>query len=1069
MKQVKLWVVGIACSVAAVSYNLSFLLTAEASDRRTITTRVVPADLFSSDTSPSKRPAPSDTVNLPRPIHSRTIDCLTTAPSEQQLPIPLPENPLPIEWTIIEDGDVVHVIPNYPLDPIDGLDSREPATLDEGSDACPATVITALPYVDQGTMHGTHNDYLTSCRLDRTLPDRIYQYTAMQSAMHALELTGNYYYWSLGVRTEGACPGSVEIACASNNNSNTHRLLLNLTAGTTYYFVVESDTSDEEPSDYIFRVSAASACQPDFELTAPGAVSGMTCFAHDDCPLMRGDDQLVELTIPHDGYWRIALCDAAEWDAKLILTRACCDSIITSSTYGCPYSITYYSRPMIDYYFLSAGVYFVHVEGRYWRACGAWALTVEEILPCTGRPSNDDCEAAGPPAALPATFIGDNTCATRDCELLTRGQGETWHAFSIDATSDVFIDYCESETYSYSMYRVLVSGCLCQSLIQATETVYNACVGSGHVAFVFRDVAPGIYYYPVLRDSTYGVEGPYTVHVRSMPTCQVENQPGDIIECLDTPALSAIGIDCDRGCGSTEFFQPIEIGQTVFGRSFTYLDQYNYRRTESDWFEFTLDDTSSLTVTATAEFPIQFGIYDRECAYQSDYILTSVVFPCSTVTITSDCLRPNRYALGVRPSGFMAPTDTMHYRVTLSSELCDWPCDISQEAGDQPEGEPLCADNYQDTYNSGCNGYPEVFQDIACGDTILGTSGVFRRGSGIERDMDWFRVTITERSIITLSVIAEFDVYLILSDYCPGCDGGLSESFGPMCELVQTRALCLPPGSYILAVFPQDWSYLPCGTEYRMWVTCEPCTPCNELLQAGDILEAEPPCSTYSDYVDQYNGGCNSELPAFGPEITCGQTILGTTGTWWSSGMQRDTDWLQFNLNGASTTHFCVVAQFPVMTAILGPGGTFSCDSIMLYSDIGFGNPCDTVCVTSFSELISGSYWLYVSPGVFENILCGSEYRAWVSCDGCQPDTVNDVTIRRVDDDIYLRWTTDPSFTGTYTVYSTASVISAFGENWTSVASGITPEHETNRAVYIHHDAFQTTGHQYYIVVGVCP
>ena len=581
-------------------------------------------------------------------------------------------------------------------------------------------------------------------------------------------------------------------------------LAVGLTRGETYYFVV--DLYHYEDDSYSINVTASSQCSPDFDLTAPGSVSGNTCFAVNNCTLEESEDQIVRVTIPNSGRWQFGLCDGELWYAKILLTADCCeDSIIAESDYGCAYDYQWYvSRPIIRPRYLEAGVYYVDIEGYRDGECGNWTLTVEELLPCTGRPVNDNCVDAGPPVALPATFIGDNTCATHDCSSLTRGQGETWHAFVINDTSNVIIDFCDSPTRMNSINQVLTTGCPCQQVIQASEYAYNSsCGGWYQIVILFRNLPAGTYYYPVLRDSTNGTEGPYLVHITAIPACTIESQPGDIVECLDYPDSVALGIDCNKGCLTNgEAFQRIELGQTVFGRTFSYQSG-NYLYSESDWYNFTLSDTASLTISITAECPISVGLYDYNCPYWSNYISRSILFPCSTLTITSNCMRPNTYAIRVQQEEFMHSTAFKNYRVTVNSTPCDWPCFLTQETGDQLENEPICHEGYNDEYNPGCGGGNGNFQEIACGDTILGSSGLYRTGNYLYSDMDWFHFTTTENSIISLSVIAEFEPYLIIADYCPGCDGGIAETSGPNCSVVTASTnRCYPPRRILCIRFP---------------------------------------------------------------------------------------------------------------------------------------------------------------------------------------------------------------------------------------------------------------------------
>jgi hypothetical protein len=426
--------------------------------------------------------------------------------------------------------------------------------------------------------------------------------------------------------------------------------------------------------------------------------------------------------------------------------------------------------------------------------------------------------------------------------------------------------------------------------------------------------------------------------------------------------------------------------------------------------------------------------------------------------------------VAVQPAYFMTTRDTVHYRFILSAQHCDWPVVITQQPGDTLEGEPDCYDGYHDTFNPGCDGNPGTFRNIACGDTILGTAGVFHTSSYVTRDIDWYQFNVPTHSIISMTVVSEFEPYIIISNYCPGCEGGLAESSGLAGDTVRASTMCVDPGPMMVCVFPNDWSSLPCGTPYRMWITCEPCAPCETVNRPGDLVENEPPCSTWVNSRDHFNGGCNSDPPVFGPELHCGQAIWGRTGTYWGNeGPQRDTDWMPITITTPQTPRFCVVAQFAVTTAIVGPhGGHSGCDEVLLYSDIATGNPCDTVCVTPGAAIPPGTYWLFVAPSTFEGVLCGMEYHAWVNCDPCTPNTVTNLTALRSGDDVVLRWGADPAFTGTYTVFSSGQYAPWPDGAWGVLAASVPPT-GLPRDMYVHRNAALNPDSQFYVVVRVCP
>jgi hypothetical protein len=136
-------------------------------------------------------------------------------------------------------------------------------------------------------------------------------------------------------------------------------------------------------------------------------------------------------------------------------------------------------------------------------------------------------------------------------------------------------------------------------------------------------------------------------------------------------------------------------------------------------------------------------------------------------------------------------------------------------------------------------------------------------------------------------------------------------------------------------------------------------------------FEGEPDCGT--DYVDEFNGGCNSDPPVFGT-IESGAIYYGTSGTYLFEGSQyRDTDWYEYEATGDELLVFTGVAEFPVQMAIIdGNGG---CGSYTVL-DIDQAAEGDTLAV---SYVVSaGTYWMWVGPSVFTGWDCPLGYVAWL-------------------------------------------------------------------------------------------
>ena len=169
------------------------------------------------------------------------------------------------------------------------------------------------------------------------------------------------------------------------------------------------------------------------------------------------------------------------------------------------------------------------------------------------------------------------------------------------------------------------------------------------------------------------------------------------------------------------------------------------------------------------------------------------------------------------------------------------PCDVECPPEGIPEQEPVCEDEWEDIWNSGCGGDPIVFESINCNTKICGTSGTFLvDGFPNGRDTDWFRVELTEAATITWSVVAEFPVLTIIidagSENCEDYEILDWRQVDP-CDTA-TLSLSVPAGVYWLWVSLSVFEGYPCGVEYVAKIKCGTCGDCNGdgVIDLGDVL-----------------------------------------------------------------------------------------------------------------------------------------------------------------------------------------------------------------------------------------
>ena len=186
------------------------------------------------------------------------------------------------------------------------------------------------------------------------------------------------------------------------------------------------------------------------------------------------------------------------------------------------------------------------------------------------------------------------------------------------------------------------------------------------------------------------------------------------------------------------------------------------------------------------------------------------------------------------------------------------------------------------------------------------------------------------------------------------------------------------PGRILL---PSYFLGAPGGDTFQLTVNVTEVVPCIVDCDPASTPEGEPPCGT--NYVDEYNGGCNSVPPVFSP-IACGETICGESGTYTYFGSSyRDTDWYEFTLYQPATVTWEAVAEFDMMAALFDAGSGNCIDYTYIYVLV---DDCDVATLTM--ALPAGTHWVFVAPSVFAGVPCGAEYEATLTVDppeACTP------------------------------------------------------------------------------------
>ena len=116
-------------------------------------------------------------------------------------------------------------------------------------------------------------------------------------------------------------------------------------------------------------------CIVDYSITAPNTQAGNTTGGGDNCASRLGDDNIIEVIIPCDETWTFSLCGNSAWDTYLYLSNTCCGPDIANNDDACGVQSEITQ-------FLTAGTYYITIEGFSSTSNGAYVLDVSSANPC---------------------------------------------------------------------------------------------------------------------------------------------------------------------------------------------------------------------------------------------------------------------------------------------------------------------------------------------------------------------------------------------------------------------------------------------------------------------------------------------------------------------------------------------------------------------------------------------------------------------------------------------------------------------------------------------------------------
>jgi hypothetical protein len=625
----------------------------------------------------------------------------------------------------------------------------------------------------------------------------------------------------------------------------------------------------------------------------------------------------------------------------------------------------------------------------------------------------DTC-ATAPTVLSNSTTVINNTTASNsasDPAQCRTGGGNgvrsVWVKFVATHTS-VRVQTCNSVAPADdSIISVHQGSCGSFTLLGCND---DACGAAGFLSSLdVSGLTVGTTYYVMLTAWSTADVGPYSIQLTSpLPEATCGNCPPGASPRPE-PNCGAGYVDVTNGgCNSVPpVFQTVACGETICGKAGTFVAAGGGNSRDTDWYKLNLAVETNVILEATAEFPLLLGIVNTNgvdtCDGITGFRVVDTAAACEIGATAATCLPAGTWYVFVAPSAFTgAPCNlNLDYFLTVNCDACAPPPECPCPKGAEPEPtefgpgpEPDCGLPV-DLFNGGCNAVPPVFGTVECGVDYFG-NGSF---DGAARDTDWYKLTVTEPTTVTMTLTSEFSALIgqIVGDFPlgqPDCSlvAGIAPFAitDPCTETVLEIALTAPGEYWFFVGADFDAGFVACpadNSNYCVRFDCVPAEPpCSITIPPSAIAETddagnpvgEPDCGQPDDLL---NGGCNSVPPVFSA-VECGDIIKGT-GTF--TGSTRDTDWFQIQLSQQTRVTLSVNAEFSALFGLLVgdfPVGQPDCALVTGINPFNITAPCVAATVSVCLE--PGTYWFFVGGDFGGNPFpCGSDYTASFTCSSC--------------------------------------------------------------------------------------
>ena len=221
-------------------------------------------------------------------------------------------------------------------------------------------------------------------------------------------------------------------------------------------------------------------CTADFSITAPASQAGNTSGAGNGCNFSASEEQVIEVILPCDETYTFSLCGNATWDTYMVLSSGCCGGTISTNDDGCSSQSTITAA-------LTAGTYYITIEGFGISDAGAYTLDVTQANPCP-TPCTADYSITGP-----ANQNGNTTADADDCAFVGGGAKDQIVEVVIPCDETWRFRTCHANT-DFDTYMALYPSCCSGTVIASSD---DACGTSGLSSRITTFLTAGTYYVTV--------------------------------------------------------------------------------------------------------------------------------------------------------------------------------------------------------------------------------------------------------------------------------------------------------------------------------------------------------------------------------------------------------------------------------------------------------------------------------------------------------------------------------------------------------------------------------------------